>query len=197
MKTQILSLFFGLFTLINYAQTSKTTESLNEGTIDQQFEYLLKKSGNYKQYKVVEKNLIYRFKKHVNDSLLKQKENILNLKNQIQKQQDAYATLENKLAETELNLKNVTASKETIKFFGIPLKRARYKAIIGIIIAVLFFALLYFVYMFRNANAVTKKTLSDYAELEDEYNKSRTRALEREQVLNRRLQDEINKQKKT
>ena len=196
MKTHILSFLFSLFFLFNYAQSPKNSGSLNEGTIDQQFEYLLKKSSNYQQYKVIEKNLIYKLKKHINDSLSKREKSILNLKNQILKQKNEYARLEEELAQTNSNLKEVTESKETIKLFGIPFKRATYKAIIGSIIAILFFALLYFIYMFRNANAVTKKTLSDYAELEEEFNKSRTRALEREQVLNRKLQDEINKQKK-
>lgn len=182
---------------IAFAQTETNKQTFNEGSIDEQFEYLLKKSSNYQEYKVVKKTMMYSLKSHVIDSLQKEKNDLIKYKDSLQKKEEAYVALQEELQTVEEELVSVTNSKNTIKLFGIPLKRDVYKSILWSLIGILFFALLYFVYIFKNSNVITQKALTDYNELEDEYNSSKTRALEREQVLNRKLQDELNKQKKS
>ncbi len=63
-------------------------------------------------------------------------------------------------------------------------------------VGLLAMGLLLFLYQYKKSNEITKRTLQSYNELEAEHLNSKTRALEREQVLNRKLQDELNKQKK-
>ncbi len=182
---------------ITYAQSETKKQSLNEGTIDEQFEFVLKKSSNYQEYKVVKKTMMYTLKSHVIDSLKKEKNDLIKLKDSLKKMEQEYLELQEELQSVNANLKAVTSSKDTIKLLGIPLKREVYKSILWSLIGILFFALMYFIYIFNNSNVITQKAIADYNELENEFNNSKTRALEREQVLNRKLQDEINKQKKS
>jgi len=191
----LLIIFF--INTIAFAQSETNKQSFNEGTIDEQFEYVLKKSSNYQEYKVVKKTMMYSLKSHVIDSLQKEKNDLIKYKDSLQKKEEAYIALQETLQGVEEEFKSVTNSKNTIKLFGIPLNRNVYKSILWSLIAILFFALLYFIYIFKNSNVITQKALADYNELEVEYSSSKTRALEREQVLNRKLQDELNKQKKS
>lgn len=192
-----LVLFVFFINIVAFSQTDKEELSIDKSTIDNQFEYVLKKSSNYQKYKVVKKTLLYTLKSHVIDSLKKEKEELQNFKELLQKKEDDYLALQKELENVNEELKAVTESKNTINLFGIPLKRDIYKTILWSLIGVLFFTLLYFIYIFKNSNVITQKALSDYNELELEFNNSKTRALEREQVLNRKLQDEINKQNKS
>lgn len=63
------------------------------------------------------------------------------------------------------------------------------------VIAVLFALLLFFIYRFKNSNAVTITTKESLENLENEFKEHRTFALEREQKVMRQLQDERNKHK--
>ena len=138
---------------------------------------------------------MYTLKSHVLDSLQKEKKTIEEFKIIIAKQNKDFTNLQNELASVNKSLEDVSNAKDNIHFLGISLKKDLFKTVIGLLIGVLFFALLYTIYLFKNSNKITQKTQAEYSDLEAEYNASRTRALEREQALNRKLQDEINKQK--
>ncbi len=186
-------LFINLFV---FSQTNSNDASLKNGTIEEQFEYVLKKSSNYQNYKVVKRSSLNTLKSHVIDSLKKEKRALIESKVLIEKQKKDYLSLQQELQNINEQLNEVTKSKDTIKLLGIPLKRDTFKTLIWSLLFILAFALLYFVYLFKNSNKITQQSLTDYNELENEYNTSRARALEREQVLNRKLQDELNKLKK-
>jgi len=170
--------------------------SLNKGTIENQFNYVINKSNSYQDNKVIKKAWIYSLKAHVLDSLTKEKNAIVESKKIIDQQKTEFVNLQNKLTNVNNNLTEVTNSKDTISVFGIKIKKSVFKTVISFIIGLLFFTLLYFIYIYKNSNKITQKSLKDYNELESEFNLARTRSLEREQMLNRRLQDELNKQKK-
>ena len=62
----------------------------------------------------------------------------------------------------------------------------------GIVIALGALLALY-IYKYTNGNVVTKKSINDLADLQEEYENYRKAAIEREQKVRRQLQDEINK----
>lgn len=194
---QSLTLFilFTFLTSLNSFSQEKEKPSLNKGTIESQFNFVINKSNSYQDNKVIKKSWIYTLKSHVLDSLQKEKNTIKESKIIIAKQNKDFTSLQNELASVNKNLEEVSNAKDSIRFLGISLKKDLFKTVIGLLIGVLFFALLYTIYLFKNSNRVTKKIQTEYTDLEAEYNTSRTRALEREQALNRKLQDEINKQK--
>ena len=51
-------------------------------------------------------------------------------------------------------------------------------------------------YKFKNSNVITKEAKKTLEETEEEFQEHRRVALEREQKIMRKLQDELNKQKK-
>ncbi len=196
-KVKILIVLFFLFGLyFSHAQSPiMKEETLEKGSIGEQFDYIMRKSSNYQNYEVVKRIWLQKLKSHVIDSLKQVKKDLIKANGQISKYQDKIKNLETGLKDVNAELKNVKEAKDSISFFGASLKKGLYKAIVWSIILLLLAALSYFVYSFKKSNEITQTTLTKYNELEDEYNASRTRALEREQALNRKLLDAVNKQK--
>lgn len=175
--------------------------SLDKGTIDSQFEYVYKKSGNYrsegKRYEVVRIISLDKLRKNVNDSLKASYKNAAQLQATISGHESTIASLNEKLEETTNNLAAVTEEKDSMSFLGINVSKGTYNTILWTIIASLLGLMLLFMYKFRRSNVLTQEAKSNLSELETEYEDHRRRALEREQKISRQLQDEINKYKKT
>ena len=91
---------------------------------------------------------------------------------------------------------NLNSQISTINFLGIQLKKGTFKTLLFSIIGILVLLLLFFIFKFKQSNSVTLQTKAKLKDIEDEYDEHRKRALEREQKVMRRLQDELNKQKK-
>jgi len=197
MKT--LSFFFFLLfgILITSAQTTEDTPklSLEDGTISQQFDFINKKSTNYQGYKVVKRTWLNKIKKNINDSLSSLKTELLKANQSIDSQKKEYTALQVKLDKSNNQLDEVTVAKNNIPLFGGTIKKGTFKFLFFSITTFLIIALLSFIFLFKKSNSITKTTQIEFAELEQEFEDSRARALEREQVLNRKLQDELNKKK--
>lgn len=191
-----LFIFLTLFSQITLFSQEKEKLSLNEGTLENQFDFVINKSNSYLDNKVIKKSWINTLKKHTLDSLSKEKTTIIESNKIIEKQKTDFKNLQNQLNGVNKKIEEVTNSKETISVFGTSVKKKLFKALISLLITLLLFAFLYVLYLFKNSNKITRVTLNDYNELETEFNLARTRSLEREQSLNRKLQDEINKHKK-
>ncbi|MEM7187893.1 MAG: tRNA (guanine-N1)-methyltransferase, partial [Bacteroidota bacterium] len=70
-----------------------------------------------------------------------------------------------------------------------------YKTTMWGVIGLLAVIALFLLYKFRNSNAVTREAKLKLAETEAEFEEHRQKNLEQQQVLRRKLQDEINKNK--
>ena len=186
----------------NYAQESTEAEklSLDQGPISKQFDYISKRSGNYRadgvRYEVVKESNLFKIRKNVLDSIAVMNKKTAELKTTIAGHETTITSLNKKLAETTTNLSAVTEEKDNMSFLGIQVSKGTYNIILWTIIAGLFLLLGLFVYKFRNSNILTQEAKQNLSELELEYEDHRRRALEREQKISRQLQDEINKQKK-
>jgi tetrahydromethanopterin S-methyltransferase subunit B len=175
--------------------------SLDQGPISNQFDYLAKRSGNYRadgvRYEVVKETNLFKIRKNVLDSIAAMNKKTGELKSTIAEHETTITSLNKKLEETTTNLSSVTEEKDSMSFIGIPVSKGTYNFILWTIIAGLFLLLGLFIYRFRNSNILTQEAKQNLSELEVEYEDHRRRALEREQKISRQLQDEINKQKKT
>lgn len=175
--------------------------SLDEGPISNQFDYIAKRSGNYRadgvRYEVVKETNLFKIRKNVLDSIAAMNKKTSELKSTIAEHETTITSLNKKLEETTTNLSLVTEEKDSMSFIGIPVSKGTYNFILWTIIGGLFLLLGLFIYRFRNSNILTQEAKQNLSELEVEYEDHRRRALEREQKISRQLQDEINKQKKT
>lgn len=183
-----------------HAQEEEEELSLEEGSIDSQFEFVFGKSGNYradgKRYEVVRTISLDKLRANVMDTLSGFNTRAAELKATIAGHESTIASLEKKLEDTSNSLAAVTEEKDNMSFLGIDVSKGTYNAILWTIIASLLVLLLFFIYRFRNSNYLTQEAKTNLSELETEYEDHRRRALEREQKISRQLQDEINKYKK-
>lgn len=201
-------LFIATFLLafnLQFAQESseedEQEQSLDQGHIDSQFDYLYKKSGNYrsegKRYEVVRTISLDKLRQNVLDSLSGYNTKIDELNTTIAGHETTIGSLNKKLEDTTINLAAVTEEKDSMSFLGILVEKATYNTILWSIIGGLLALMLFFMYKFRRSNVLTQEAKTNLAELETEYEDHRRRALEREQKISRQLQDEINRYKKS
>lgn len=199
LKTLSLTLISFLFFIVSNAQQTANNEddklSLTEGTVDNQFEYVIQKSNNYQEYKVVKKTWLYALKAHTMDSLKAIRKDLVDTQTVVDSQSTEIAALKTNLAETQSTLADTNEEKDNMALFGLQMSKNNYNVLMWSIIAALFALLLIFIYKFRNSNSVTKLAKKSLLETEDEFEEHRRTALEREQKVRRQLQDEINKQK--
>ncbi|WP_242085119.1 tRNA (guanine-N1)-methyltransferase [Aestuariivivens sediminis] len=174
--------------------------SLDSSSINNQFEYVLKKSGNFRgtngqMYEAVKLSMLLALKAHAVDSLKLVHSELADTQTIVQNQSAEISDLKSKLLTTQNNLDKTNAEKNSMAFFGLQMSKTGYNVLMWSIIAGLMALLVFFIYKFKNSNTITRKAKLALSEIEDEFEEHRKTALEREQKVRRQLQDEINKQK--
>ena len=185
-----------LLCAFTYAQESEPERKLDSGTIENQFDYIIEKSNRYQDYKVVKRTWLDRLKRVVDDSLNVVKKELIETKKVLSEKESKIITLTNSLDTTNQNVTNLNNQKDSMSFFGMLISKPLYNTILWSIIGVLMAALVIYILRFSRSNSITNESNSKFTLLEEEYEGHRQRSLEREQQLRRKLQDEINKQKK-
>jgi septal ring factor EnvC (AmiA/AmiB activator) len=202
-KSLTLIVIFSICTLTSFAQTNQEeTLSIDSGSINNQFEYLLKKSGNFKGtngdlYEAVRLNMLLTLRSHVIDSLKTVHKDLTEIQAVVKTQANEIDNLKTTLSNTESDLNKTKSEKNSMSLFGLQMSKTGYNMLMWTIIAGLLGFLLFFIYKFKNSNVITKEAKQALSEIEQEFEEHRKTALEREQKVRRQLQDEINKQKVT
>ncbi len=182
---------------INAQEENVTVEqALKQQKIEEQFDIVIQKSGRYQEYKVIKQVWVNKLKANTLDSIRTLKSKLTDTNLQIAKQESTITGLEESLAKTNENLAAVTNEKDSMSFFGASVTKSTYMTIMWLIIAGLLLLLGFFIFKFKNSNTITQQAKKTLAETEAEFEDHRRRALEREQKVMRKLQDEINKQRK-
>lgn len=187
------------------AQAQETTStqpqteelSLDSGTIDSQFEFVYRRSGNYRaegrRYEVVRNIHLDKLRQNVMDSLAAAAEKQRELAATIEGNETTINSLNEELSTTKSELQDITDEKDSISLFGQNISKTTYNIIMWTAVLALLLMLILFVIKFRQSNYLTQEAKRNLADLETEYENHRRRALEREQRISRQLQDEINK----
>lgn len=194
-------LFITTSTLFAQTKVQEDNLSLSSGTINSQFEYVLKKSGNFKgtngqRYEAVKLSMLLTLRAHTIDSLKTVYKNLADTQALVKKQAKEITDLKSNLTSTQTDLNNTESEKNSMSLFGIQMSKSGYNVLMWSIIGGLLAMLLFFIYKFNNSNAITKDAKNSLEEIEEEFEDHRKVALEREQKVRRQLQDEINKHKK-
>lgn len=178
------------------AQETSPKQSIDSGTIENQFDYIITKSNRYQDYKVVKQIWLLRLKRVVNDSLNVIRKELADTKVTLNEREAEITSLTNELDNSKKNVASLNNEKDSINLFGILISKPFYNTILWSIIGVLLVLLLIYIFRFNRSDTITKDSNEKFDELEKEFEDHRHRSLEREQQLRRKLQDEINKQKK-
>ena len=163
-----------------YSQNNTTSDN----SIEAQFVEVIDKSNNYQKYKVIKRTKLAGL-----SNSIEQKDAT------IASQNNSITTLEANLSNTQNNLALSIEKEGTISLFGITTKKGTYNFLLFSTIGILILGLLFFIIKFKNSNIITKQTKHKLSEIEQEFDSYRQKKLEEQQILRRKLQDEINKKK--
>ncbi|WBL21698.1 MULTISPECIES: hypothetical protein [unclassified Zunongwangia] len=191
-KLLITLLIFSGFTFTGNAQDSISKTN----PIQKEFQELIESSNNYQEYKVVNYDELTKLRDNTNAYIQELKDQITVDKNTANQQEEEINNLEAELKTTQQDLQEVREEKDNIVFLGLPLTKGTYMAMMWGIVGILILALLFFIYKFKNSNAVTKEARKRLDDTERDFDEYKKKALEKEQRLGRLLQDEKNKQNK-
>ncbi|MBT8263326.1 MAG: hypothetical protein KJO05_10915 [Bacteroidia bacterium] len=192
MKRTFISLLVSLCCILSLS----AQEATNQNTLEDQFTDVIDKSNSYQEFKVIKKFKINQLKKSVLDSVAAFEATIDTLTSEIVAQKQEISTLNQTLTSTNNDLAASREKEDGIYLFGMLLRKSTYNAILWSIIGILVLLTGVFVMKFRRSNSITRDAKLKLEETESEFDGHRQRSLEREQQLRRKLQDELNKQRK-
>ncbi|WP_010521811.1 hypothetical protein [Aquimarina agarivorans] len=183
------------FIISAVAQTDQEILEKKDNTIKGQFEELLKSSNNYKDFKVIKRQSFIILKKNTLDSLKGIEKELSVAQSKITELKKQIDITKTSLTSTNEKLETATTEIDSISVLGQQITKQSFKSITGGIFIGLLALLAFFIFKFRRSNTVTKNAIASLNDVEKEFEDHRRRALEREQVVMRKLQDEINKHK--
>lgn len=186
------------------AQTETSDEddklSLDNSTINNQFEYVLQKSGDFRgtngsMYEAVKRSMLTTLQAHTNDTLKTLRKDLADTQAMVKTQANEISELKTNLSNTQASLEKTTNEKNNMSLFGLQMSKSSYNVLMWSIIGILLAMLMLFIYKYKNSHVITKEAKKALKEIEVEFEEHRKTALEREQKVRRQLQDELNKQK--
>ena len=195
-KAKKMKLYILIFTTILLSITSFAQETVVEDiSINGQFETILRISTNYKGYKVINKEKFLQLKQNVLDSI-KTSQNLVNQKNRLLKaDKQTIKRTQDLLNKTQLELSATVLKEDSISFLSMQLSKVSYNIILWTLILSLISALVYVILIFLKNNIHTKEAKNNLLIVEKELEQHIKNAIDREQKLRRKLQDEVNKQR--
>ncbi len=192
-KIFIIALPLFLFALQALAQDSI---QVRKNTLNEQMTEAFEKSNSYQEYKVIKKTQLATLKRNILDSVSALEKRMFAQKSELELQNNEVDSLRQNLKNTQQNLANAKEKEDGIAIFGILTSKATYNIIMWSIIVILLLISGFLFYRFLNSNKITNAAQLKMAEMEIELEDYRRNSLEREQKLRRKLQDEINKNRK-
>ena len=193
-KKVILLAAFIFIGISAFAQSQR--KFIDSGAVKNQFDYLIKKSNRYQEYKVVKTDWLLQLKGNVADSLAASKKEITNNRSTISLQKSTIKNLQIQLKKADENIQQLTNTKNSISFFGLLLDKTVFNFLILLVVVTLVVLLIIFITKFKHSNTVTEQSIQRLKETEEEFNTHRQTAIKREQKVLRQLQDERNKNSK-
>ena len=176
------------------AQTAVApVEEAKPTTLEGVFQQLIDRSGTWQNFKMLDRGKLAAFQRSMTDSINGVRSQLVAEKQKVKENETTIKELNDKITEVQAALDQTKDQKDSVNFFGLLISKSLYNTIMWGIVLALASLLVLYIYKFSNGNVVTKKSINDLNELQEEYENYRKAAIEREQKVRRQLQDEINK----
>lgn len=176
------------------AQTAVApVEEAKPTTLEGVFQQLIDRSGAWQNFKMLDRGKLAAFQRSMTDSINGVRSQLVAEKQKVKENEATIKELNDKITEIQAALDQTKDQKDSVSFFGVLVSKGLYNTIMWGIVLALASLLVLYIYKFSNGNVVTKKSINDLNELQEEYENYRKAAIEREQKVRRQLQDEINK----
>jgi hypothetical protein len=193
MKRTLIYLAFVIFlSFPAFGQEADSLGSLNKGTISSQFDYLIRSSNNYQDYKVIKKTSLDKFKANVLDSLNLFKNQLQTVNQSLAEQQSKIAGFDKEIADTKVLLNTAEAERDNFEIFGMPISKSSYNNMMWTLVGLLAAAFLFFLFKYSQSHKLISKAQKDLSDTLDEFDQHRKNTLERERKLKRELVDAMN-----
>ncbi len=162
-------------------------------SIESQFIKVVDKSNSYQKYKVIKKTKIEGLRKNVLDTIEMLELKIATSKVEIGNLKSKIELLTKTLDTTKSKLAASIEEEDKIEAIGLVMKKTTYNTLLWSIITGLLGLLGFLFYKHKNGHEITKNTKLRLTEVESDFDAHRKKTLTNEQLLRRKLQDEINK----
>ena len=179
-----------LFSTLSFTGISQDGKG---NTIDEQIKNLIDNSNSYQDYKVIKTSEIGKLRTNIKDSIAALKTTIVGSQTIISDQKNKIETSTNQIEVLQNDLEQTQKKVDSIEFLGYPSQKASYKTIMWSIVFVLLLLSLILFFVFKRGQRKAKDAREKLALTEIELESLRKRSLEREQIVRRELQDEINR----
>ncbi|HJX70720.1 MAG TPA: hypothetical protein VJ346_02175 [Bacteroidales bacterium] len=178
-----------------FSQETPVKPSLDKGSIESSFSYVIKNASDFEDSKVVKSWWLWRLRSHVLDSLKVYRDSIQYIQNIVETKDHQIDSMKTDLKELTSSLSAAVKTKDTLSFLGIGMTKLAYNTIMWLLAAVLFTAFVIVFLMYKRSNIVAVRMKATLDETQEEFEAHRKRALEREQKIAREMYDEIIKYK--
>ena len=173
--------------------TAAPVEEAKPTTLEGVFQQLIDRSGAWQNFKMLDRGKLAAFQRSMTDSINGVRSQLVAEKQKVKENEATIKELNDKITEIQAALDQTKDQKDSVSFFGALVSKGLYNTIMWGIIIALGVLLVLYIYKYSNGNIVTRKSLHQLSELQEEYESYRKAAIEREQKVRRQLQDEINK----
>ena len=173
--------------------TAAPVEEAKPTTLEGVFQQLIDRSGAWQNFKMLDRGKLAAFQRSMTDSINGVRSQLVAEKQKVKENEATIKELNDKITEIQAALDQTKDQKDSVNFFGALVSKGLYNTIMWGIVLALASLLVLYIYKFSNGNVVTKKSINDLNELQEEYENYRKAAIEREQKVRCQLQDEINK----
>jgi preprotein translocase subunit SecF len=190
LKLLLVSFFILAFFGGSFAQSdNENSGSLDAGTIDSQYDYIWK----YQDHKVVRAFKLNKFRDNVIDSLKALEQEIISLNSSIVSKTSSNRVLNTTIDTLNTQLFQAISEKESFSILGTSTSKSIFRSLFWTITFVLGFLILFSFFRLKSKTAIAKEARVNFSMLEHEFEDFKKRSREKEQVLARQLQNEINK----
>ena len=176
-----------------FQTTAAPVEEAKPTTLEGVFQQLIDRSGAWQNFKMLDRGKLAAFQRSMTDSINGVRSQLVAEKQKVKENEATIKELNDKITEIQAALDQTKDQKDSVSVFGALVSKGLYNTIMWGIVLALASLLVLYIYKFSNGNVVTKKSINDLNELQEEYENYRKAAIEREQKVRRQLQDEINK----
>ena len=193
----IVAFYIVFFSLLSYSQQQDTlrVKSALYGNLNEQFDFVFKKSVTYETNKIVSNTLFEHLKKSSLDSLRLYKNELDRIQNIYESILVENDSLKEKSQAIEQELAAVNTNKKVVSVVGLSVNKSIFNIFFIVFGTLLILLLVVFVLKFKNAKSQADVAVENLSKTEEEFADYKRKSMEKEQILGRKLQDEINKNK--
>lgn len=158
-----------LLAVLNSNSQTAMPEELNNSSIDGQIKYLEEKTRIYENYRAVREDMFQKINRNIRDTISSDRNRINELNNLTSALKVTYDSLNLILENTTSNLKEMTATKNSISVLGMEVNKTTYNTIMWTIICVLLTLLAIGFLAFKRNLLTTIRTGKELKDLREEF----------------------------